>query len=572
MVHRREIVRRFAALVPRTAPAVLRALALVTAFGLAVPARVARAQNAAAMAAPALSIIPLPVTMTAGSGHFTVGASTTIWADKAFLAVATQFARTLWPATGLDLVVKTGTKTGSNRIVFKRDGKLLASLGAEGYRLEVKPQSVTIVAAEPAGAFYAVQTMRQLLPPENFRGAVVAGVAWTMPSVTIEDRPRFVWRGAHLDVSRHFMPKEFVKKYIDLLAMHKMNTFHWHLTDDQGWRIEIKKYPRLTEVGAWRTKTLVGRAQRDTANSVFDNKPHGGYYTQADIREIVAYASARFITIVPEIEMPGHAQEVVSAYPWLGNIGDQIAVRTTWGVSDHILRPSDSTITFMQDVLTEVLAIFPGTFIHVGGDEASKTQWKASAFVQERIRELGLKDENELQSWFIKQMDTFLTAHGRRLIGWDEILDGGLAPNAAVMSWRGTDGGIAAARQQHDVVMTPGSYTYFDHYQSRPTNLEPLAWGGYLPIDTVYSYDPVPAQLEPEFAKHILGTQAQLWSEYMENPKQVEYMAYPRMCALAEVTWTPVARKNFGDFMTRLTGHLPRLDALDVNYRGSRRP
>lgn len=463
--------------------------------------------------------------------------------------------------------------------MFRRVAERDTSLGTEGYRLDVRPGVITISAAAPAGAFYATQTLRQLLPSSIFRAAMVANTAWTIPSVKIEDRPRFQWRGAHLDVSRHFMPKEFVKKYIDLLALQKMNRFHWHLTDDQGWRIEIKKYPRLTAVGAWREKTLVGHASNDTTHNVYDNKRHGGYYTQEDVREVVEYARERFVTVVPEIEMPGHSQAAIAAYPFLGNSGDTIKPWSTWGVSAYILNPSDTTIRFMQDVLTEVMGLFPGPYIHVGGDEAIKPQWKSSPRAQAKIRALGIapddpndkrepdRAENELQSWFIKQMDTYLTAHGRRLVGWDEILEGGLAPNAVVMSWRGIAGGLAAARANHDVVMTPGDHTYFDKYQSRDTVAEPLAIGGFLPVDTVYSYEPVPAELEPQFVHHILGAQGQVWTEYIEGPKNVEYMAYPRMSALSEVLWTSRARRDFADFMARLPAHLARLDALDVNYR-----
>jgi len=375
------------------------------------------------------------------------------------------------------------------------------------------------------------------------------------------------------------MPKEFVKKYIDLLALHKMNFFHWHLTDDQGWRIEIKKYPRLTSVGAWRDRTLVGHASNDTTHNVYDNKPHGGFYTQDDVREVVAYARERFVNVVPEIEMPGHSQAAIAAYPSLGNTGDSIKPWSTWGVSAYILNPSDTTIRFMQDVLTEVMQLFPSPYIHVGGDEAIKPQWKASPRAQAKIRALGIapadstdkrdpyRAENELQSWFITQMDAFLTAHGRRLIGWDEILEGGLAPNAVVMSWRGTAGGLAAARANHDVVMTPGSHTYFDKYQSLDKSSEPLAIGGFLPIDSVYAYEPVPAELEPQFVHHVLGAQAQVWTEYIEGPKNVEYMAYPRMSALSEALWTSRARRDFADFSARLPAHLARLDALDVNFR-----
>jgi hexosaminidase len=530
------------------------------------------APTLAAQTAAAIDIIPRPVSLTPRSGHFTLSARTVIASDAAFRDVARRFARELAPATGFDLAVRpsggsAGAASSASSIRFHRDASLEKTLGAEGYRLEVRPGRVTIAAAGPAGAFYATRTILQLLPADVFRSAPIPGTTWTMPAVRIEDYPRFAWRGAHLDAARHFMPKAFVKKYIDLLALQKMNRFHWHLTDDQGWRIEIEKYPRLTTVGAWRSESVVGHPHTDTTKNVYDHKPTGGFYTQDDIREIVAYARERFVTVVPEIEMPGHSQAAIAAYPMLGNFGDTMPVWTSWGVSPHILNPSDTTIHFMQDVLTEVMALFPSPFIHVGGDEAPKTEWKASPRAQAKIKELGLKNEDELQSWFITQMDTFLSTHGRRLVGWDEILEGGLAPNAVVMSWRGTAGGIAAARAGHDVVMAPGDYTYFDHYQSRDQAAEPLAIGGYLPIDSVYAYDPVPAQLEPQFASHILGAQAQLWTEYIPDPKQAEYMAYPRMCALAEVLWTPAAERDFSDFSRRLPAEEERLRALDVNYR-----
>lgn len=512
------------------------------------------------------SIIPRPAKLTMHGGRFLLTARTVIWTDQQSAALGRQLARYLEPATGYALAVRQGGAPTGNRIILRRD-RTLRRLGNEGYALSVRPGVVTVRAPAAAGLFYGIQTIRQLLPAEILREAPMTGVRWTMPAVTIEDEPRFRWRGAHLDVVRHFMPKEFVKKYIDLLALQKMNSFHWHLTDDQGWRIQIRKYPRLTEVGAWRTETLVGAYTSDTSKQVFDHEVHGGFYTQEDIREIVAYARARFVNVVPEIEMPGHAQAAIAAYPWLGNAGDSLHVWTIWGVSQNILNPSDSTVAFMKDVLTEVMELFPGPYIHVGGDEAAKGQWKSTAAVQARIRALGLKDEDELQSWFIRQMDDFLTAHGRRMIGWDEILEGGLAPNAVVMSWRGTSGGIAAARAGHDVVMAPGSHTYLDHYQALDHSREPLAIGGFLPLDTVYSYDPMPPELEPRFAKHVLGAQGQVWTEYIKGPKNVEYMAYPRMSALAEVLWTPLGRKDYANFLLRLEEQLRRLDALDVNYR-----
>jgi len=513
------------------------------------------------------AIVPRPVSLVRGRGEFRLTPRTVLVASARDSLVARRFARDIAPAAGFDLVVRASAAASQNRIVFRRAPVKDTSLGPEGYRLEVKPGVVTITSSAPAGAFYATQTLRQALPPAVYRDAPIAGTRWVIPAMTVVDRPRFRWRGMHLDVSRHFMPKEFVKKYIDLLALHKMNTFHWHLTDDQGWRIEIRRYPRLTDVGAWRSETVIGHPQRDSAANTFDRKRHGGFYTQDDIREVVAYAAERFVRVVPEIEMPGHAQAAIAAYPWLANTHDSIAVWTMWGVTPHILNPSDSTIAFMQNVLAEVMQLFPGEFIHLGGDEAIKPEWKASALAQSRMQTLGLTTEDQLQSWFMTQMDHYLSAHGRRLVGWDEILEGGLTPNAVVMSWRGIAGGIAAARAGHDVVMAPGDHTYFDKYQSVDQATEPLAIGGFLPVDSVYAYDPIPSDLEPRFRSHILGAQGQVWTEYIEGPKNVEYMAFPRESALAEVLWTAQNRRDFADFSARLPEHLRRLEALDVNYR-----
>jgi len=518
-----------------------------------------------------LAVIPRPVHVTRGTGTFLLTPATVVVTDRATRPIGYQLADWLGPATGYRLAVSGGPGTAARTISLRTD-PTLARLGDEGYRLTVTGTRITIRAFRPAGVFYGVETLRQLLPPDVFRQAPVAGVTWTVPAVEIEDMPRFQWRGAHLDVSRSFMPKEFVKKYIDLLALHKLNRFHWHLTDDQGWRIEIKKYPLLTAIGAWRRNSLVGvqRGYADTTQWVYDNVPHGGFYTQDDVREVVAYAAARFITVVPEIEMPGHAQAAIAAYPWLGNTGQQLEVLTHWGVDQNILNPSDSAIHFMQDVLTEVLALFPSRWIHTGGDEAPKAQWQTSPVAQARIGELGLHSENELQSWMTAKMSQWLAGRGRSLIGWDEILEGGmegLAPNAVVMSWRGIDGGIAAAQAGHDVVMTPTSNTYFDYYQSQDLAKEPLAIGGFLPLETVYAYEPVPPALDSVQAKHVLGTQGQIWTEYQRNPKNVEFMVFPRLVALAEVAWTPAGLKNYGDFTARLTKHFARLAVLDVNYR-----
>ena len=502
-----------------------------------------------------------------GRGTFALTRSTVIVTDPTLAHLGHQLAGMVGPATGFDLAVRPGKAPKANFVALRVDAALGRALGTEGYRLDATSKGVTIRAATPAGVFYGIETLRQLLPTSIFRAAQVVGVDWTVPAVSIDDTPRFSWRGGHLDVARHFMPKEFVKKYIDLLALHKMNRFHWHLTDDQGWRIEIKEYPKLTAIGGWRPETLLGHESDNPALLTFDGKRYGGFYTQDDIREIVAYAADRFVTVVPEIEMPGHSQEVVAAYPELGCTTDHVDPRTRWGVSPYLLNADDSTITFMQHVLGEVLQLFPSPWIHIGGDEATKEQWRASAEIQARIAALGLKNEDELQSWFISRMDAYLTSHGRRLVGWDEILQGGLAAHATVMSWQGVNGAIAAARAGHDAVLAPGATTYFDHYQSRDTTHEPLAISGFLPLDTVYAWEPMPAALEPPFQDHILGVQGQLWTEYLPDPKAVEYMAYPRMSALAEVAWTPAAARHVEDFRARLAVHLERLIALDVGFR-----
>jgi hexosaminidase len=542
-------------------------LPLAAWIALAVSSIVVEAQTRVTMAPPSSSIavIPMPASVTPGIGRFVLPSRAVIGTDQASASIGYQLARYLEPATGFTLRVQPAAAPAGS-IHLRRD-PTLKRLGPEGYRLEITQTRVVARAPELAGLFYAVQTMRQLLPPEIFREAPVQGVEWSMPAVTIEDRPRFGWRGAHLDVGRYFMPKEFVKKYIDLLALHKLNTFHWHLTEDQGWRLEIKQYPKLTEVGSCRKETILGRYTRDASQWKFDGTPHCGFYTQDDAREIVAYAKARFITVVPEIEMPGHAVAAIAAYPELGVTGEPIDVAGRWGIFSDILNAEPSTITFMQNVLTEVMAIFPSRYIHIGGDEADKAKWKTSPRIQARIKELGLKDEHELQSWFIRQMDAFLSSQGRRLIGWDEILEGGLAENAVVMSWRGVEGGVRAARAKHDVVMAPTTHTYLDYYPSKDRARDGLAIGGFLPLEMVYSYEPIPAELEPEFAKHVLGAQAQLWTEYMPTPKRVEYMAFPRLTALAEVVWTPKEKKDYSDYLQRLEAHLRRLSVLDVNFR-----
>jgi hexosaminidase len=510
---------------------------------------------------PELSILPKPVSIVRGEGYFQLTPATAIVADQQAQTIATSLANSLAPALGSSLRVLVGEHPDLPAISLRIDPEL-ARLGQEGYLLTVTGSAITLRAAHPAGLFYASQTFRQLLPVEIFSSTPV-NQTWPILEVSIEDFPRFAWRGCMLDTARHFIEKREILKLIDVLALHKINVLHLHLTDDQGWRIEIKKYPRLTEIGAYRKETVIGHARKPQG---YDATPHGGFYSQEDLREIIAYAADRFITVIPEIDMPGHAQSAIAAYPELGASGEPIEVGTTWGIHPYLFNPEEHTFQFLRDVLTEVMTIFPGTFIHIGGDEAIKDQWGASQQVQARIKELGLKDEDELQSWFLSQIGTFLAQHSRRLLGWDEILEGGLPAGATVMSWRGIDGGIAAAQANHDVVMTPTTHVYLDYYQSNDP-AEPLAIGGYLPVDHVYSYDPIPDVLTPEQAQHILGAQCNLWSEYVSTPQHLEYMLFPRAIALSEVAWTPKARLDFHDFQARLLAHEARLTNLHVNFR-----
>ncbi|HEY0709724.1 MAG TPA: beta-N-acetylhexosaminidase, partial [Polyangia bacterium] len=490
-----------------------------------------------------------------------------VQAPAALRSVAQLFADDLRPRTGYPLALGSGGKA----IVLALDAKLAATLGDEGYRLRVSPTKVEVRAAKPAGVFYGLQTFKQLLPAEVFRSAPVGEPVFRAPAVEIEDKPRFSWRGSHLDVGRHFQPKAAILKHLDLMALHKLNVFQWHLTEDQGWRLEIKKYPKLTEVGAWRKDSALGPpGQKDKDGKRqwrFRGKGHGGFYTQDDAREVVRYAAERFITVVPEIEMPGHAKAALAAYPQYGNFGKPVEVETTWGIFNEIFSPTDETIKFLQDILEEVLAIFPSKFIHIGGDEAPKKEWKASPVAQARMKALGLKTEEELQSWFVKQMGAWLDSKGRRLVGWDEILEGGLAPGATVMAWRGIEHAVEAAKHGHDAIMAPTKWTYLDYLQSKDPN-EPVGIGGHLPLETVYEFDPIPSVLPPEQAKHILGGQAQIWTEYMPNSKHVEYMAWPRLSAVAEAVWSPKEGRTFENFKARLVdAHLARLNYLDVTYR-----
>jgi hexosaminidase len=514
-----------------------------------------------------ISIIPLPVKLEQSTGSFEVNQKTSIVVpgeQEEVLRIASMLADKLQTATGFTIEVKTSTKkdAGKNTIFFTTD-EADSNLGQEGYQLSVTKNNITVKALYPAGHFYGMQTILQLLPAEIKNTSTVENISWKIPAVEIFDKPRFQWRGMHLDVARHYMPLEFIKKYIDLMAMHKLNTFHWHLTEDQGWRIEIKKYPKLTEIGAWRKESLVGHA-RDRPR-IFDGKPHGGFYTQEEAKEIVAYAKERFISVIPEIEMPGHATAAIAAYPELGVTGKPIDVATYWGVFPDIFNVEEGTFAFLEDVLTEIMDIFPSEYIHIGGDEAIKDQWISSNRIQQKIKDLGLKDEHELQSYFVQRMEKFINSKGRKLIGWDEILEGGLAPNATVMSWQGIEGGIAAAKAGHDVIMTPIQSLYFWTYQGNPET-EPLAAGGYITLEKVYQFDPIPDELNTEQAKFILGAQGCAWTEYMEGPENVEYMVFPRMSALAEIVWTPKELKNWDNFAGRMSKQFKRYDFIGINY------
>lgn len=512
-----------------------------------------------------LQIIPAPLSQTEARGVFILSDSTDIIADVRnpdIRAAVLALKDLVEPPTTFTLDVVDDFRPSIHPGIHLRLIENQSSRPAGWYRLEVGPQTVHILAHDAAGLFYAVQSLRQLLPPEiEYRSysMVPRNVVWQIRATRIEDAPRFGYRGMHLDVGRHFMSVDVVKQYIDLLAMHKFNTFHWHLTEDQGWRIEIKRYPKLTQVGAWRDSTLIG----NYGSGRYDNIRYGGFYTQDEIRDVVAYAQARHITIIPEIEMPGHASAALAAYPEFGCGTGPYKVQSTWGVFPEIFCPSEETFTFLGHVLDEVMALFPSTYIHIGGDEAMKDHWKTSEVAQAVIRREGLKDEYELQSYFIRRIEAHLSANGRKLVGWDEILEGGLAPGSTVMSWRGIEGGLAAARMNHDVIMSPNSHAYFDHYQA-DRNSQPIAIGGFLPLQKVYSYEPIPAELDSSLHHHILGAQGNVWTEYMKTPEKVFYMAFPRVFAMSEVTWSAAERRNWDDFLARVKVHKKRMDVMGI--------
>ncbi|MFE0455378.1 beta-N-acetylhexosaminidase [Streptomyces sp. NPDC058914] len=524
-------------------------------------------------------LIPWPRTVAAGSGgEVRLTAHSQLYADTATEGVGHWLRTVLRQATGLPLrEARELDDTGGDGIGLQ----IGPGLAPEEYRLVSDVDGVLVQGGSAAGVFRGAQTLRQLLGPDAYRRAPIGrDRRWAVPHVTIEDGPRFRWRGLLLDVARHFMPKDGVLRYLDLMAAHKLNVLHFHLTDDQGWRVEIRRYPRLTGIGSWRSRTKFGHR----ASPLWDEKPHGGFYTQEDIREIVAYAAERHITVVPEIDVPGHSQAAIAAYPELGNTDvidtTALSVWDTWGINPNVLAPTDNTLRFYEGVFEEVLDLFPAdaaefsAFVHVGGDECPKDQWRRSPAAQARIKELGLADEDELQAWFVSHFDKWLTARGRRLVGWDEILQGGLAEGAAVSSWRGYAGGIAAARAGHDVVMCPEQQVYLDHRQDGGPD-EPVPIGYVRTLEDVYRFEPVPPELTPGEAARVLGTQANVWTEVMEDQARVDYQTFPRLAAFAEVAWSALPapqERDFADFERRMEAHYGRLDALGVAYRPPRGP
>lgn len=505
-------------------------------------------------------IIPLPQEIKITTGDFELNNNTAIVYPKGNNELqenANFLAEYIRQMSDKELNV-TDRQITSNAIILSTG---LESDNADAYQLKVTQENVSIMGASDAGTFYGIQTLRKSMPITP-KGNIV------FPSVEINDYPRFAYRGVHLDVSRHFFPADSIKRFIDMIALHNINRLHWHLTDDQGWRIEIKKYPKLTSIGSKRSDTVVGHN-----STQYDSIPYQGFYTQEEAKDIIKYARKRHITIIPEIDLPGHMQAALAAYPELGCTGGPYKVWNRWGISEEVLcAGNDQTLQFIENVLNEIVAIFPSEYIHIGGDECPKTRWEKCPKCQARIKKLGLKADNnhtaeqKLQSYIINHAEQFLSQKGRRIIGWEEILEGGLAPNATVMSWRGIEGGIEAVKHKHNAIMTPSSFLYFDYYQSMDTDNEPMANGGYLPVEKVYSYEPVPEGITADEAKHIIGVQANLWTEYISNYSQVEYMELPRLAALSEVQWTLPEKKNYTEFLQRLPGLIAIYDMEHYNY------
>ncbi|QMU27326.1 beta-N-acetylhexosaminidase [Adhaeribacter radiodurans] len=508
-----------------------------------------------------LGLVPLPKEVKAYEGKFTLPSKVIISAKTKDELNTADFLKTYLGELGKEVTITPDAKLATIKLKIGGTG---SSKNPESYELTVDKSGASLSASAGPGLFYASQTLMQLMPPKVQESI-------ELPYVRITDEPTFKWRGNMLDVARHFFPVSFVKKYIDYLAAYKINTFHWHLTDDQGWRIEIKKYPKLTTISAFRNESLIGPQQlmKKPEDYKYDGMPHGGFYTQEQIKEVIDYAQKRYITIVPEIEMPGHSVAVLAAYPELACKPGPYQTRTLWGISEDIVCPSEQTFQFFEDVLTEVVQLFPGKYVHIGGDEAPKDRWRESDLVKDIMKKEKLKDVEKVQGWFNSRIEKFLLAKGKKLIGWDEILEGGITPKSTIMSWRGEKGGIEAARHGNEVVMSPSTHLYLDHGQNPVPHspVEPTMIGGYLPLEKVYGYNPLSSELTPEQHKYILGPQANLWTEYITTPEKVEYMLFPRILALSEVAWTPYANKNYSDFLQRLGKQFPRLDAKNILYR-----
>ncbi len=525
-----------------------------------------RSQNSVSF----LGLIPQPLEIDIQNGSFTINTKTRIIIDSDDIRVkdiAKNFAKRFRRTDGYTLQSSDySAKTPLKNSILFTDKNIDKSLGKEGYSLTVNENGI-ILKGMPPGLFYAVQTLFQLMPPEIYALQPTMDIDWRIPAVKINDKPRFKWRGMHLDAARHFFSVSFIKKYLDYIAMHKMNHFHWHLTDDQGWRIEIKKYPELTRIGAWRKGTTIAELNKP---DVLDGKRYGGFYTQDEIREVVKYAQQRFITVIPEIEMPGHSQAALAAYPQLSCSGGPFEVKTNWGINEDLYcAGNDSVFTFLQNVLSEVMELFPSEYIHIGGDEAPKIRWKACPKCQARIKNEHLKNEEELQSYFINRVAEFVNSRGRKVIGWDEILQEGLTSDAAIMSWRGDAGGIQAANKGHYAVMSPAAYCYFDLYQDDP-QYEPRAMEGMVTLEKTYSYNVLPPSIPEDKQKFILGVQGNLWTEFIKTPRQAEYMLFPRMCALAKAAWSAKEKRDLQGFLSRLEKQFERFDLMNINYRWPR--
>lgn len=519
-----------------------------------------------ALPARRLNLIPEPLEVKEGVGEFVLSDRTVILQNSPKAAAVIPFLiERVSAVTPIDLKVARKARSSEACVVFTEAND--PSLGKEGYRIEVEPNKIEVKANETNGFFYAIQTLFQLMPPQIYSKAAerIQGVTWSLPVVSIRDVPRFGYRGMHLDVGRHMYPVEFIKKYIDLLAMQKMNVFHWHLTEDQGWRMEVKKYPELTKVGSKRARTISNRYQYQ-GNWTFDDQPYEGYYTQQEIREVVAYAKARCVQVIPEIDLPGHMLAALATYPHLGCTGGPYQVGDRWGIYDDVLCAGNESIyPFIENILKEVFELFPSEYVHIGGDECPKTRWKQCPKCQAKIKAENLSDEKELQSYVIRRVEKFLNANGKKLIGWDEILEGGIAPNAALMSWRGVAGGITAAKSGHPVIMTPNTYVYLDHYQANP-DTEPMGNGRIASLEWTYSYEPVPTELTDQEAANIIGVQANVWTEYMRTSDYVEYMAFPRAAAVAETAWSGASKKDWPDFLERMQMQFDRWRFYGVNY------